>query len=231
MSENEVLRKIKKGLIVSCQALEDEPLHGPDIMGKMALAAESGGAVAIRANSVEDIKEIKKNVSLPIIGLIKADYPNKLRYITPTIKEVKALVEVGVDIIALDATYRDGMTEDNYREIVTYIKNNNILAMADISTLEEGIKAEQIGFDIISSTLSGYTSYSPQSNGPDYKLVKQLVKSVKIPVIAEGKIASEKQLTKMLKSKPYAVVMGGGITRPQLITKRFVNIYQGKLKV
>lgn len=226
MNSKKMLEQIKNGLIVSCQALEGEPLHDSYIMGKMALAAKLGGAVAIRANGVEDIKEIKKSVDLPIIGLIKKEYPNALRYITPTMKEIEELVNVGVDVIALDATLRDEMNQEILKKKLDFIHENNILAMADISTLDEGLFAEKLGFDLISTTLSGYTEYSPQSNGPDFKLVKNLVKKVKVPVIAEGKIYSEKSLEKMLKLKPYAIVMGGGITRPQLITKRYVDVVE-----
>ena len=107
MTNQEILKAIKGQLIVSCQALPEEPLHSSFIMGRMALAAFQGGAKGIRANTVEDIQEIKKIVNLPIIGIIKkvyVDEPNV--YITPTIKEVDALVKEGVDIIALDATQR-----------------------------------------------------------------------------------------------------------------------------
>jgi len=226
MESKDILKKIKGGLIVSCQALEGEPLFSPYIMGKMALAAQIGGAVAIRANSVDDIKEIKKNVDLPIIGLIKQDYPNHKRYITPTLKEIKALIEVGVDVIALDVTYRDNQNSVNFKEKLDFIHKHKILAMADISTLKEGQEAEKLGFDIISTTLSGYTDYSRQLEGPDHKLVKELVKHVRIPVIAEGKINSQDHLKKILKSKPFAVVMGGAITRPQLITKKYADIVE-----
>lgn len=224
MNKTELLSTIKNGLIVSCQALENEPLHGSVIMGKMALAAKMGGAIAIRANSVEDIKEIKKTVDLPVIGLIKRDYNNKERYITPTLKEIKELIEVGVDVIALDATQRDGMTEKEYKEIVDFIHENNTFAMADISTFEEGVLADKVGFDLVSTTLSGYTDYSPKQDCPDYKLVKKLVKTIKTPVIAEGKIYNPNHLKKMIKQKPYAIVMGSAITRPKIITEKYMGV-------
>ena len=113
MDKQQLIEKIRGGLIVSCQALEDEPLHSSFIMGRMAYAAALGGAVGIRANSVDDIQEIKTKVSLPIIGIIKKDYSNCQTRITPTMQEVDALVHVGVDIIAMDATFRtrpDGTT-------------------------------------------------------------------------------------------------------------------------
>ncbi|MEG0109064.1 MAG: N-acetylmannosamine-6-phosphate 2-epimerase, partial [Lachnospiraceae bacterium] len=136
---------MNSGLIVSCQALDNEPLHSSFIMGKMALAAKEGGAIGIRSNSVEDIKAIKAEVDLPVIGIIKIDYPGMASYITPTMKEVKALIEVGVDVLALDAT----INQD-----VEFLKSLKILYpnqkfMADISTVEEGIIAEELGFDYV----------------------------------------------------------------------------------
>ena len=86
-----VLDNLRGKLVVSCQALENEPLHSPFIMSRMALAAAQGGAAAIRANSVVDIEAIKGLVSLPVIGIIKRDYPDSEVFITATLKEVDEL--------------------------------------------------------------------------------------------------------------------------------------------
>lgn len=222
--KEKLLNKIKNKLIVSCQALEDEPLHSSFIMSKMAIAAKDGGAVAIRANSVEDILAIKAVVDLPIIGIIKRDYPNSERFITPTMKEIKELVDINVEIVAMDATLRSQIDGIELADKVKYLHDNNVLAMADVSTLEEGLAAEKAGFDLISSTLSGYTSYSKKSNGPDFKLVKDLVNNTNTPIIAEGKIFGEEDLHKILDAKPFAVVIGSAITRPQVITEKYNNI-------
>jgi N-acylglucosamine-6-phosphate 2-epimerase len=96
-----VLDNLKGKLIVSCQALDNEPLHSPFIMSRMALAAEA--ARRIRANSVVDIAAIKQLVSLPVIGIIKRDYPDSEVFITATMKEVDELMSVGPELIALDA--------------------------------------------------------------------------------------------------------------------------------
>lgn len=225
MTKNEkILNDLKQGLIVSCQALEDEPLYGSEIMAKLAIAAMQGGAVGIRANSIVDIKAIKEVVNLPIIGLIKQEYDNSEIYITPTMKEINELIEAKVDIIAMDATNRAQADGISLAEKVKYIHNKGLLVMADISTLEEGVLAEKLGFDLISTTLSGYTPYSFKSDEPDFELVENLVKTVKTPVIAEGKIFGEDNLTKMAKLKPFSIVIGGAITRPQLITEKYVNI-------
>lgn len=217
---------IQNKLIVSCQALEDEPLHSSHIMAKMALAAKNGGAIAIRANSVSDIMAIKKETSLPIIGLIKKVYPNSEVFITPTKKEILELVQTDCEMIAIDATMRNRPNDDSLKDLVDLIHQNNKLALADVSTLEEAKYAETIGFDAVSTTLSGYTSYSPQQEEPDYKLVKKCVKQLNIPVIAEGRIKTLPQLKKMLKCNPHSIVIGSAITRPQLITEYFMQAYK-----
>lgn len=223
MNKENIKSRIKGGLIVSCQALEDEPLHSPVIMGRMALAAKMGGAVGIRANTVEDIYEIRKNVDLPIIGIIKSIYSDSEVYITPTLSEVKMLIDSPCDIIAFDATRRARPGGENIENIIREIKKSNKLAMADISTYEEGIEAFTLGVDIVSTTLSGYTPYSPQIIEPDYELIKKLTQAIDIPVIAEGRITNPEELISCLKLGAFSIVVGGAITRPQLITKSFTE--------
>ncbi len=220
-----VLDQIKGKLIVSCQALEHEPLHGSHIMRKMAKAAKEGGASAIRANSVSDIIEIKAETGLPVIGLIKRDYPECEVYITPTIKEIDELISSGCDIIAMDATNRCHPDSISLKEKVDRIHQANLLAMADISTYEEAVHAQALGFDVVSTTLSGYTPYSPQQEAPDFELVGRLVKDLRIPVIAEGRIFSVEDIKAIKAHNPFAIVVGSAITRPQIITKRFVDAY------
>ena len=206
---NKVLENIKGKLIVSCQALEDEPLHSSFIMGRMAYAAFVGGAGGIRANTVADIKEIKSNVSLPIIGIIKKVYGNCNVYITPTMKEFEELVAEGVDIIAIDATKRERPDRKDLKDFIAEIKEKypNQLFMADISSVDEALYAEKIGFDIVGTTLVGYTDYTK-----NYKALEELekvVKVVKIPVIAEGNID-----TPLKAKKALAIFSKHGVTRP-----------------
>nr|WP_317359854.1 N-acetylmannosamine-6-phosphate 2-epimerase [uncultured Tyzzerella sp.] len=209
---------MEKGLIVSCQALENEPLHSSFIMGKMALAAYEGGAVGIRANSIEDIKEIKKNVNLPIIGIIKKDYENIIPYITPTMKEVEQLIEEGVDIIAVDATINQD--ENFLKEIIEKYKNQKF--MADISTYEEGIRADKIGFQYVGTTLIGYTEQSKKIE--KFEVLEKLIKDCKkAKVIAEGNFNTPEQAKRAIDMGAYSVVVGSAITRPQLITKTFAD--------
>lgn len=223
----EIIDKLNKGLIVSCQALDDEPLHSSFIMGRMALAAKMAGASGIRANTVSDIKEIKENVDLPIIGIIKKDYDNSEVYITPTIDEIDALVNCGVEIIATDATNmkrpkNDGIV-DFYKEIRS--KYPDIKLMADCSTVEEAVSADKLGFDFIGTTLVGYT---PQSKGDhidadDFKILREIIEKCKHPIIAEGNIDSPEKAKRVLELGAFTVVVGGAITRPQNIAKKFVD--------
>ncbi len=226
-----MLDKIKGGLVVSCQALPNEPLHSPKIMGRMAVAAQEGGALGIRANSVEDIKEIKKHVNLPIVGIIKKDFDNCEIYITPTKDEVKELIDVSCDMIAIDATMRNRPNGDTLKELVQLVHDHGKLAMADISTEEEALNAQKLNFDCVSTTLSGYTKYSPQIEGPDFKLVERLVDTMNIPVIAEGRIHSLLDAEKMSKLNPHAIVIGSAITRPQIITNTYNKAIQAGKKI
>ena len=218
-NSEKVLKAIKGGLIVSCQALEDEPLHSSYIMMRMAKAALEGGAIGIRANSPEDCKEIKNNVNLPMISIYKRVYGTSNVYITPTINEVKELLSINPEIIAVDATRRERPDGKSLEEFLKEIREvYDGLVLADISNLEEGIRAEKIGFDMVSTTLSGYTDYTLNRPKPDIELIKSLRDSIKIPIIAEGNIDTPENAMKCLEAGAWAVVVGGAITRPQLIT-------------
>lgn len=215
-------------LIVSCQALPDEPLHSSFIMGRMARAAAEGGACGIRANTKEDIAEIQKNVELPIIGIVKRDYENCKVYITPTMREIEELMEVKPEIIAVDATADlrpGGMTLDEfYAEIRERYPDQ--LLMADCSTIEEAVHADRLGFDFIGTTLVGYTE---QSRGDrieenDFEIIREILNKVSHPVIAEGNINTPQKAKRVIELGCYSVVVGSIITRPQLITRSFVEV-------
>lgn len=227
MNKKEIIEKLKGKLIVSCQALPGEPLYieNDTMMPLMAVAAKRAGAAGIRTNGERDVKEIKKTVDLPVIGLIKKEYEGFSQYITVTMKEIDTLVKVGADIIALDCTMRergDGKTVNGFIKEIKE-KYPDIILMADISTFEEGVNAEKAGVDMVGTTLSGYTPYSEKTDGPDFKLVEKLSKELVIPVIAEGKIHEPQQAKKMLELGAHAVVVGGAITRPLEIAQRFVK--------
>lgn len=220
LSKN-ILEKLHLGLIVSCQALPDEPLHGPEIMARMAVAAAEGGAIAIRANGAADVRAIKQAVALPVIGIVKRNYPDSDVYITPTLRETEELLEAGADIIAFDGTRQTRPGNCTLEQIIDLLTASPAASMADISTLEEALYAESLGVSCVSTTLSGYTPYSRQQEGPNLELLGQAAQQLKIPVIAEGRISQPAQVEAALDLGAYAVVVGSAITRPQLITRPF----------
>lgn len=225
MTNKEILEQIKGKLIVSCQALETEPLYDSYIMSKMAWAAYLGGAAGIRANTVVDIKAIKEKVDLPVIGIIKQVYDDSDVYITPTEKEVDALVEIGCEIIAVDATNRLRPNGVTFEEFFTKIraKYPNQLFMADTSCFEEGKKAEELGCNLIGTTMAGYTPYTKGTSLPDFTLMERYVNELHSPVIAEGGIWVPEQLKKAIDTGVHAAVVGTAITRPMDITKHFIS--------
>ncbi len=197
---NEKVEALKGKLIVSCQALENEPLHSSFIMGRMALAAKEGGAMGIRANTKEDIKEIQANVDLPIIGIVKRNYEGSSVYITPTMKEVDELMEVGPEIIAVDATgaLRPGnVTLDDFFYSIKE-KYPNQLLMADCSTIDEAVHADELGFDFIGTTMVGYTDQSKNDKieANDFEILRVIHSKVKNRIIAEGNINTPEKIKK-----------------------------------
>lgn len=222
-----MLNQIKGKLIVSCQALEDEPLYSDFIMGRMALAAARGGASAIRANSVVDILAIKQEVSLPVIGILKRDYPGSEVYITATLREVDELMAAAPEMIALDATLHSRPYGQSLEQMVEAIRARypQLLLMADIATLEEAVQSERLGFDCIGTTLHGYTRETTGHKlyNNDFAFLRSVLEAVKKPVIAEGNVNTPQMAARCLQLGTHAVVVGGAITRPQQITERFIE--------
>ena len=220
MQAHEFIKAIKSKLIVSCQALSDEPLYGSDMMARMAVAAKIGGAAAIRANSPADIRAIKAVVDLPVIGLYKQGDGGV--YITPTFEHAKAIAAAGADVIALDCTARPRPDGSHVGELLPRIRSElKKPTFADVSTLAEAEQAADAGACLAAPTLSGYTNASPVSAHPDFDLLSQMIARLTIPVIAEGRIHTPKQARKALDIGAWAVVVGSAITRPRTITARF----------
>lgn len=225
MTFDEILESIKGSVIVSCQALPGEPLYCEEmsLMPFMAKAAQQAGAKCIRTSSVRDVIGIKEATGLPVIGLIKRNYPGFESYITTTMTEIDELVAAGSDIIALDCTFSKRGDGKTVNEFIAEIREKypDIVLMADISTFEEGVNAFKCGVNLVGTTMSGYTAQSEKTEGPNYALVEQLVKELPIPVIAEGRVHYPDQAKKMLELGAHAVVVGGAITRPLEIAQRF----------
>lgn len=226
MTAPEIAAKIQGGVIVSCQALPGEPLFGADIMARLAAAAEAGGAVGIRANSPADIAAIRAVTMLPLVGLSKVDVDGFDVYITPRLADAMAVSDARADVIALDATHRMH-PEGTAAEFIARVKAvTQKPVLADISTYDEALAAQNAGAGFVSTTMSGYTPYSPQIEGPDLDLVRRLASVLTIPLIAEGRIATPEQARAALDAGAWSVVVGGAITRPQQITQRFVKAVQ-----
>ena len=224
--ENKV-DQLRGKLIVSCQALPHEPLHSSFIMGRMAVAAKEGGAFGIRANTKEDIREIKSQVDLPVIGIVKRDYEDSKVYITPSMREIEELMEVRPEIIALDATSSlrpGGLSLDEFfRQIKERYPDQ--LLMADCSTVAEALHADELGFDFIGTTLVGYTEQSKNDKieAGDFEIIREIVAKAKHRVIAEGNINTPEKARRVIELGAFSVVVGSIITRPQLITKAFAK--------
>ena len=220
---------IPRGLVVSCQALKNEPLYGGDTIPKMAFAAKLGGAVGIRANTVRDINGIRRRIGgeMPIIGLIKRDYEGSPVYITPTLKEVKALIGSACDVIAMDATARPRPKGVSLAALVKYVREHSDKAlMADVATFEEAMAADALGFDYISTTLRSYTAETEGFEIPDPAFCRELLVNVKhAAVIAEGGVNTFASLRALLDVGVERVIIGGAITRPKLITEMFCNVF------
>lgn len=225
--KNTFLDQVKGSLIISCQALPDEPLHSSFIMSWMALAAKEAGAAGIRANSIVDIQAIQDEVDLPVIGLNKVDYPDSPVYITPTIKEMRAVAATGCAAVACDVTGQPRPNGEKLADIVATMRAEfpDTLLMADTDTLENVRLADELGFDIIGTTMHGYTPATKGANiaDDDFAYLKAVLKTTSHPVIAEGKVDTPAKMKRCLDLGCHAVVVGGAITRPLQIAKNFID--------
>lgn len=232
MNKQQLLEQLNGGLVVSCQALEHEPLYRPEggVMPLMAKAALQGGAVGIRANTVRDIRQIKQAVELPVIGIIKKDYPGTSMYITVTMDEVDALVDCGADIIAVQGTSAlrpDGSSAADFIRAIRK-KYPNQPIMADIARLEEAMDCAAAGADFVGTTMRGYTPETKGIDETDIDFIAVLARECPAKVIAEGHIHTPEQAVRCLDAGAWTVVVGGAITRPAEITARFTAALQGR---
>lgn len=214
---------LEPGLIVSCQARPDNPLHGPAFMAAMASAAAQAGAVGLRANGPDDVRAIKVATDLPVIGIFKIELEGFEVVITPALRFARAVAEAGADVIALDATRRPH-PEGTAGELIARVKGElGLPVFADVATFEEGVAAAEAGADYVATTLSGYTSYSPPTMGPDLELLERLCRALDVPVVGEGRYDDPQQVAEAFARGAHAVVVGTAITNPREITRRFVR--------
>lgn len=215
--------KLQRGLVVSCQARADNPLHGPRFMGAMALAARDGGAIAIRANGPDDIGAVRA-AGLPVVGIHKVFSGQYAVYITPNFAAAAAVVAAGADIVALDCTRRPRDGEPIERLVLRIREELGVEIFADISTTDEGLAAADWGATYVATTLSGYTaSVAPKRDTPDLELLESLARRLTIPVVAEGRYNSPDWVRRGFDAGAHAVVVGTMITNPREITRTFVS--------
>jgi N-acylglucosamine-6-phosphate 2-epimerase len=217
---------MRNKLIVSCQAWPGTPFHGdPNMMRAMAECAAMADAGGIRADGADNIREIKKTVSLPMIGLEKGADKRGIRIITPDFASAQRLVQAGADIVAIDASF-DARNSEN--ELIDLIRSIHVElgapVMADISNIEDAVRAVQCGADIVATTMAGYTSYTVKTEGPDLDLIQRLVQTVNVPVIGEGRFSKPEEVREAIRVRgAHSIVVGTSITAPWEVAARFVR--------
>jgi N-acylglucosamine-6-phosphate 2-epimerase len=219
------LDRLRRGLVVSCQAREDNPLHGPLFMAAMARAAIAGGAAGIRADGVADVTAIRDAVGgdVPIMGILKVKQPDGSVFITPDAESALAVLSAGARLVALDGTTRPRPGDEQLVDVVSAIHAASGMALADVATVEDALYAVSCGVDAVGTTLSGYTRDSPMSEEPDFVLLERLVHDCSVPVFAEGRIWTREQARQAIALGAAFVVVGTAITNPTAITARFVT--------
>lgn len=222
---SELIQKLKRKLIVSCQAEGDSPFNSPEGVTMFAKAAIIGGAAAIRSEGIAKTKMIIDQTNVPVIGLVKSKFEDGSVRITGSFKDVEDLISIGTHIIAIDGTFR---SRENLSgpDFINKVKSEfDCLVMADIAKEDEALECAEAGADLVSTTLNGYTPETVEDKikSPNFELVKSIVDKIKIPVIAEGRINTPDDAGKMIELGAYAVVVGTAITRPHIITSWFVD--------
>jgi N-acylglucosamine-6-phosphate 2-epimerase len=205
--------QIPTGLIVSCQAPADSPLHDPIVIAAMARSAIDRGATGVRIDTPAHIVAVRKQISAPIIGIWKQQLPGCEIYITPRFEDARAIALAGADIIAVDATLRNRLPGEDLNTLIARIHSElGKLVMADVDTIEAAIAAAEAGADTVATTLFGYTVETEKLSPPGFELLAQMVEKLKVPVICEGGIAGPEMAKKALDLGAVAVVVGTDIT-------------------
>lgn len=208
-----ILSQLSNGLIVSCQAPADSPLHEPEVIAAIAEAAVKRGAIAVRIDSPAHIAAVRQRVAVPIIGLWKQVIPGSEVYITPQFHHAEAVAAAGADVIAIDATPRSRPGGETLTTLVQQIQTDlHRPVMADIDTLAAAQLAVEAGVDLVGTTLYGYTQETQTCTPPGLDLLQELVAKFSVPCICEGGIASPAAARQALDLGASAVVVGTAIT-------------------
>ncbi len=224
LNKKRTLTQLKNGLIVSCQPRVNSALDRPGFVAAMAVTANEQGAVAVRIRGVPDIRSVCRVVHIPVLGIEKINDPESDVYITPTFESVQRVYRAGAQIIAMDATERPRPRHQSLASIVTAAKDNfDALLMADVATIRQGVEAQRLGFDMVGTTLCGYTEDTKQCSGPAFDLAGRLVREVDIPVILEGRVHEPEHVRKAFDLGVYAVVVGTAITDFEWLSRRFIE--------
>ena len=228
--KREILESFANGMIVSCQVQADDPIYSAEMPVKMAQAAQWAGAVGIRANTPEQIRAIKKEVDLPLIGLYKIWSPDTEVFITPTLESAIQVYEAGAEIVALDCTESLINGRPAYELLPKVIKAlPEAIIFADVTNYEEARRAIDMGADIVAPTLYGYTAATAHIDQPDMRAFARMCRDFKDEayVMMEGHIYTPEDAMKCLYLGAHSVVVGSAITRPHLIAKRFIDLLSG----
>lgn len=224
----EVVAGLKHGLIVSCQAAESSPLSRSRIIAALALVAEQQGAIGVRVNGSPNIRAVRNAVKIPVVGIEKRQLEGYPVYITPTFPSIRRVIRAGADIVALDCTARPRPEGQSLPELIGGARRDSSLPlMADVSTVDEGLAAADLGIDLIATTLYGYTEATKSSQGPGFRLLKGLVRKTGMPVVVEGRVHSPDDLKRAFDLGAYAVVVGAAITGVDWLVRQFVEATPG----
>lgn len=222
MSAGSGIEALRGGLVVSCQAPADSPLHEPSVIAAIALASQNQGAVGVRIDTPAHVAAVRQRVQVPIIGLWKRQLDGCDVYITPQFQHAAAIAQAGADIIAIDATLRPRPDGETVASLIQKIHADlGKPVMADVDTLESAIAAAAAGADLVGTTLYGYTAETRHLKPPGFDLLSQLCKTLSIPAICEGGIASPAMARTALDLGAFSVVVGTAITGIDLQVKAY----------
>ncbi len=228
MKKDNLIAGLKHGLIVSCQPRVASPLDHPEFIAALAAVAEQQGAVAVRIQGPRNIRAVRDAVSIPVVGIEKINDPESPVYITPTLESVRRVHRAGAQLIALDATERPRPRDQNLAGIVQAAKAElGAIIMADVASLQQGLNAAELGVDLISTTLYGYTEETRRSQGPGLRLLRDLVRKVDVPVILEGRVHHPDQARRAFELGAHAVVVGTAITDVEWLARGFIEACPG----